>query len=193
MNLWLRLLVTFLGASMRAALPTPLDVSRLRFRVLPNDIDALLHMNNGRYLTVMDLGRVDLLIRTGLWNLVRRKGWTPLVGTALVNFRREMHVFQSYFLETRIAGWVGQLAVIEHKFVFAKGPRTGEVAAIALVRAGLYDRAQRAFVPLENIMKDLGVTVASPVLPPEALAFLDAEEKLRRAGAAEATSPANQP
>mgnify|MGYP003290859366 CR=1 FL=1 len=36
-----------------------LDDSRVCFRVLPNDCDVNLHMNNGRYWTIMDLGRAD--------------------------------------------------------------------------------------------------------------------------------------
>ena len=32
-------------------------------RVLPNDLDLLWHMNNGRYLSLMDQGRVDLMVR----------------------------------------------------------------------------------------------------------------------------------
>ena len=30
-------------------------------RVWPNDLDTNAHMNNGRYLTLMDLGRFDLM------------------------------------------------------------------------------------------------------------------------------------
>ncbi len=37
-----------------------LETSVLRFRVWPNDLDFNFHLNNGRYLTLMDIGR-DLL------------------------------------------------------------------------------------------------------------------------------------
>ena len=43
----------------------PTAVSRVRVRTLPTDIDLLKHMNNGRYGSLFDLGRFDLLIRTG--------------------------------------------------------------------------------------------------------------------------------
>ena len=47
----------------RAARPS----ARIRLTTLPTDIDILRHMNNGRYLSLFDLGRWDLLIRTGLF------------------------------------------------------------------------------------------------------------------------------
>jgi acyl-CoA thioesterase FadM len=37
-----------------------------QFRVLPNDIDINGHMNNGRYLTMLDLRIVEYFIRVGL-------------------------------------------------------------------------------------------------------------------------------
>ena len=46
-------------------------------------------MNNGRYLTLMDLGRADLVIRSGLWRAVLRHGWAPVVSAVKIRFRRE--------------------------------------------------------------------------------------------------------
>ena len=181
MNLWLRLLLVLLRSSLSRPLAAPLDTSSLRFHVWPNDLDVVGHMNNGRYLAIMDLGRVNLLLRIGLWRLMLRKKWTPMVGTATVLFRRELGPFQRYRLDTRIAGWRGHLAVMEQKFVIDQGQRAGHIAALGLVRAGLYDRAKRAFVPIPEIMAELGVNVETPPLSPEIAAFLDLEEHLRRA------------
>ena len=58
------------------------DESRLTFRVLPNDLDLNLHMNNGRYLTFMDLGRVHLLAQNGLLAHIRRACWMPVLAAA---------------------------------------------------------------------------------------------------------------
>jgi hypothetical protein len=78
LNLWFRLILLLLMTPWRPKLEGPLDVSRLRFTVLPNDLDASLHMNNGRYWTLMDLGRMDLLLRTGLWRA--RSGFVASFG-----------------------------------------------------------------------------------------------------------------
>ena len=57
MNLWLRLLLRSLTLSFRAPVP-PLGPCLTRFRVLPLDLEPLGHVNNGRYLTWLDLARV---------------------------------------------------------------------------------------------------------------------------------------
>jgi acyl-CoA thioesterase FadM len=71
-NLLLRLLATLIGARRRSPLG-PLDESVMTLRVLPTDVDANLHMNNGRYLSIMDLGRFDLTVRNGLLRATLRR------------------------------------------------------------------------------------------------------------------------
>lgn len=44
MNLWFRLLHLLLCSLFRPKLEAPFGVSRLQFRVLPNDLDSNLHM-----------------------------------------------------------------------------------------------------------------------------------------------------
>src|SRR5687768_16441057 len=39
------------------------DTSVLRFHVWPGDLDFFGHMNNGRFLTLMDSGRFDIMAR----------------------------------------------------------------------------------------------------------------------------------
>ncbi len=65
MNLIFRLLGLLLTTRWRGRLG-PLEESVLKLRVWPVDLDVNLHMNNGRYLSVMDLNRVDVILRTGL-------------------------------------------------------------------------------------------------------------------------------
>src|SRR5690606_21299243 len=50
------------------------EVGRIRLTTLPSDIDLLRHMNNGRYLSLFDLGRWDLLTRTGLFDVLKENG-----------------------------------------------------------------------------------------------------------------------
>lgn len=179
MNLWLRLLWLFLTSPWRARLAMPEGVSVLRMHVLPNDLDLSFHMNNGRYLAVMDLGRLDLLIRTGLGGAVWRHRWTPVANAVVIRFRRELRALDRYRLETRVAGWLEQAVLIEQTFVFAAGAREGQVAARALVKGALYDRAARRYVPVEEMMHALGLEAASPPLPPEFQAFLATDRAMR--------------
>lgn len=181
MNLWLRLLHLILAAFWRQRIVAPSGVSQLDFRVWPHDLDTSLHMNNGRYWTLMDLGRTDLMLRTGLWRAVLKRRWTPVVNAGEIRFRRELRLFQPFVLETRIRGWTDTHIVMEHR-ILAGEP--GAVAAIALVRAALYDRAGQRFVPVSEIMAEIGVAAESPELGPDVATFLAAEEALKAATAA---------
>jgi acyl-CoA thioesterase FadM len=181
MNLWLRLLWCILLQPFTSKLQVPSGVSTLNFRVMPHDLDAIGHMNNGRYLTMADLGRLDLVLASGLWREVVRNRWTPIASSVAIRFRREMRVFEPFRLETRLMGWDETILVIEHQFIFATGERAGQVASRALFKGGFYDRGIKAFVPVKTVMAAMGYTGASPQLPADVEAFLKADDAMRQA------------
>ena len=116
MNLIFRLIWIVIAAFRKPAVGI-LDETRIRLRVLPNDLDTNIHMNNGRYLTVMDLGRTDLTIRSGLWRAMRDNKWYPVVGSAKMVFRRPLDPFQAYELTTRVLGWDDKWVYMEQRFM----------------------------------------------------------------------------
>ncbi|MGE3247613.1 MAG: thioesterase family protein [Beijerinckiaceae bacterium] len=186
MNLWLRILLLLLATPFRPKLKPPFDVSRLTFRVWPNDLDTNLHMNNGRYLTVMDLGRLDLTLRMGLAGHARRNGWMPILSAANVLFRRELRPFQKYVLETRILWWSQTHFVMEHRMLVpAKSGESPHLAARALMHGGIYQRKAKRFVPVEEIMQIMGVEAESPEPGPDVEAALAAIRIKREVAAAQ--------
>src|SRR5688500_17953794 len=115
-----------------------------------HEIDTSLHMNNGRYWTLMDLGRADLMIRSGLWRAVVKHRWLPVVSAANIRFRRELRLFRPFVLKTRIVAWADTWVVIEHQ-VASRGRKSREILnAVALVRVGLYDRRTRRFITVNE-------------------------------------------
>lgn len=180
MNLWLRLLWLLLTARRRGALKLPEDGSILTFRVWPHDLDLSLHMNNGRYLTIMDLGRLDAMVRSDLWRAALKNKWTPIASAVAIRFRRELRPFQRYRLETRLACWDRTLVVMEQTFVIDGGERDGQIAARALFKGGIYDRKVGAFVTIATLMQTIGVSAQSPEPTPEIEAFLHADDTLRQ-------------
>jgi hypothetical protein len=64
MNLYLRL-ICVLWKIWRLPRKGVFDESRVTFRVLPTDCDVNFHLNNGRYLAFMDLGRLHLTAQIG--------------------------------------------------------------------------------------------------------------------------------
>ena len=184
MNLWFRLIWVLLKSRHRGPLTLPGGISVLSFRVWPHDLDLSVHMNNGRYLTLMDLGRLDALIRSGLWRHVLRNRWTPIASAVTVRFQRELRPFQKFRLETRLLCWGPILVVMEQTFVIDGGPRDGQAAARALFKGGVYDRKDKKFVEIARLMTLLGVSEISPPATPEVEAFLHADDQLKQAGKA---------
>jgi acyl-CoA thioesterase FadM len=181
MNLWLRVLHLIISSFFRAKINPVRDVSRLRFRVWPHDLDTSLHMNNGRYWTLMDLGRADIMIQSGLWRPIMKHGWVPVVSAGQIRFRREMRLFQPFTLESRILTWSEGHVVMEHRLVSQARDGSPILSAIALVKAGLYDRSEKSYVPIERLLQEIGLAMEPPGAAPEVLAFLHAEETLKRA------------
>ena len=127
-----------------------LGTSVLAFRVWPNDLDVNVHMNNGRFLSVMDLGRFDLTFRTGLGRAMLRNRWKPLVGGVTIRYRRSLDPFERYELHTRLLGWDAKWFFLEQRFL--KGGR--DLAAEGVVRA-LF-RGKGGNVPVAEVLRQMG-------------------------------------
>lgn len=181
MNLWLRLLWVAVAGLFGAALKLPSEPSRLSFRVWPHDLDPFGHMNNGRYLTIMDLGRTDLMVRSGLARAARNHKWTPIASAVVIRFRREMRLWQKFRLETRILWWDERQSVIEQLFVLSGGKYDGHIAAQAMFKGGLYDRSARQFVPVARLMEEAGFQSESPAMTEAVAAYLKTDEAMKRA------------
>lgn len=116
MNLYLRLL-RILISTLRAGSPQhALATARLKLRVWPHDCDLNFHMNNGRYLTVMDLGRLHLLGRMGLLAPLFRRKWAPVLAAAEISYIRPLAPFVAFELASRVAYWDEKYFYLEQTF-----------------------------------------------------------------------------
>jgi acyl-CoA thioesterase FadM len=154
-----RLIYVFLRAR-RAARQKPTERVETTLIVFPNDLDLNFHVNNGRYLTLMDLGRYDLILRTGLWPMLKKEGWYPVLSTASIRFRRSLRLFQRFNLSTQIVWWDEKWFFIEHQITVG-----GELYARALVK-GLF-RDRNGNVSVERMLKAAGQEAPDPGEAPE--------------------------
>jgi len=170
-NLWLRLLVVVLFRDRRRA--GVLDTTRIRVRVWPNDLDLNRHVNNGRYLSLADLGRIDWFLRTEALRFALRRRAMLVVGDAVAKFRRDLRVFQRFEIHSRLLGWDERWGFLEHRFV-----RGGRVLGVVAIR-GMFRAAEGPLNPSE-VMVELGGPPESPPLPEWALAWNRGSEELSR-------------
>lgn len=135
MNLYFRLLVFMIRVRFRSRL-SMWDTSTVSFRVNPADLDVQRHMNNGRYLTLMDLGRMDLMLRSGFWKKVTDQGWYPVIAGQSITYRRSLTLWQKFELSSRVIGHDERWIYMEQVF------RVGEkVYADAVIRARFLRRS----------------------------------------------------
>jgi acyl-CoA thioesterase FadM len=158
MNLLLRLFLTFMLSPRRGRLHV-LDRCVTPFRVWPNDLDVLRHMTNGRYFTILDLARVDLMVRSGMWPQLKKLGWYPVVTLETMRFHRSLELWDRYDVATRVIGWDDRHVFIEQAFV-----RDGGQVALGVVRARFLKRSGGT-VPTSELLALAHVTHASPALP----------------------------
>jgi acyl-CoA thioesterase FadM len=170
LNLYFRLLLTILRAlrAPRIRLGEPVE---LTLRVLPTDLDLNGHMNNGRYLTLVDLGLVTLFIRSGFARLCMKKGWRPMGGGSIVFFRRGLTLFQRFTLRFTLVAWDEFWSYCRFEFI-----REGELCATGFMKGAAAGRG--GLVRNAHIYPVLGYEAASPAFPDDLRAWIESDRLL---------------
>ena len=117
MNLHFRMLWVWLNSLRRERLPIGVAESRLRMVTLPNDLDFNRHMTNGRYLTIADLSRIDLFLRTGLVKVMLKEKWAPVITEHTMTYKRSLRLFQRFDLVMQLTHWDERCFYMSHQFI----------------------------------------------------------------------------
>ena len=174
MNLWFRLLKIMIFGLLGKPVPWD-EPTQVFFRVWPTDLDINLHMTNSRYLAMMDLGRVNMLLRTGLWRWIRREKYAPVIAGAMVRFRRPVEPFAPIALKTRFLGWDTKWLFIEHRM-----ERRGELVCLAVVKAAFVAKTGPVLPAI--IAQQLGHSGEQKPLPEWIAKWLAAEHAASQGG-----------
>ena len=160
----LRLGTVGVGAWRRGSVGV-LDVVRTPMRVWLDDVDTYAHMNNGRFFTLMDLGRWELSVRTGLLRAAMERKWRPVVVAATTRFRRELRPLERFELSSAIRTWDAKYFYVEHRF-----EKAGELHAQGFVR--VVNRVGSATVPPAEMFAVVGHQGPAPTPGPELAAWI---------------------
>jgi acyl-CoA thioesterase FadM len=167
---WLRLFRVGVGL-VKASRVDMFATTRVALRVWPNDLDMNLHVNNGRYLALADIGRLHWFVLSGSLGVARRQHAFPVIGDALAKFRRDLKVFQSFEIHTRLVGWDSKWGYIEHRFV-----RRRRVVGMVVIR-GLFKGPGGPIDP-GVLLAGLAHSAPSPQLPEWTIRFQQSSELL---------------
>lgn len=164
---------------------------RTRLRVWPNDLDLFLHVNNGVYFSLCDLGRVDLMLRSGSLGVVSGRRRIFMVAAETIQLHRPLGVFQRFDIHTRVIGWDEKAFFVEHRFSVASGAvgagdaSRDETVALCAVEGRVFDRKLGLIRP-GDILERLDITGPSPPLPEWVQRWTDDQRALRETIRAEA-------
>lgn len=106
------------------------QVSRLNMRVSFWHTDLNIHLTNSRYLYLMDKGRLHLLAVSGLLSTCFKEKILPMTVGVDIQYRRELKLWQSFTLDTRITRVRDRVLEMEQTFLVGK-----RVHARALVKS----------------------------------------------------------
>lgn len=134
----------------------------------PVDIDIWMELNNGRTLTLYDLGRIVMFHRMGLTAVMREKQWAGTVAGSSVRYRRRVRMFDRIEMHSRIAGWDGRFLYLVQSMW-----RDGECTSEGLFRNAVTSR--KGLVPMDEAAQGIGFTGTPPELPGWITAWAAAE------------------
>ncbi|WIX32154.1 acyl-CoA thioesterase [Salinicola sp. JS01] len=102
--------------------------------VLPNDIDVNGHVNNGRFMTVCDLNRIDFFIRTGLARIMLQRKWMPIISYHDMNYYKSLKFGKRYRCGMSMERWDEKYFYMRHWFTNASGATVAEGVSRAVIR-----------------------------------------------------------
>jgi acyl-CoA thioesterase FadM len=174
MNLYLRLLWTLLRCWRMPRIEAGDSLLR-SLRVLPNDLDINGHMNNGRYLTVVDLMLMEYFVRSGFARVMLREGWRPMSGGSFISYRRGLKPFQTYDLRFRLDACDGEWNYMRFEFT-----SRGKVCAAGYMKGAAV--SGRGLVPNAVSYAKMGMDVPAAPLPAPVRHWLAAEQGVMAVG-----------
>ncbi|WP_299287767.1 acyl-CoA thioesterase [uncultured Tateyamaria sp.] len=146
---------------------TDLHVSR--HMVWPWDLDGFLELNNGRALTLYDLGRLGMAFRTGLVTVLKARKWGLTMAGSSVRYRRRLHAFERFETRSRAVCWDDKFTYIEQSM----WKSDGECASHVLYRAAVTDK--NGIVTPDRVLAAMGTNAVSPPMPDWIAAWVRAE------------------
>lgn len=136
----------------------------------PWDLDFWFELNNGRTLSIYDLGRIPLASRMGLMKTLKAENWGLTVAGSSVRYRRRVRAFNRLEMRSRLVAWDARFVFLEQSMWYK-----GECTSHALFRMAITD--QNGIVATDRILAAMGSEAVAPEMPEWIAAWVDAESK----------------
>lgn len=137
---------------------------------LPWDLDPWNELNNGRTLTLYDLGRIPLSNRTGLVQILRTNKWGLTVAGSVVRYRRRVQMFDKLVMKSRCITWDARFFYLEQSM----WKTDGECASHAVYRSAVVGTG--GIVNPAEVIKQTTHTGPPPPMPDFIAKWIVAED-----------------
>lgn len=134
----------------------------------PWDLDMWMELNNGRTLTLFDLGRLPMARRTGMIEVLRARRWGITVAGGSIRYRRRVRMFDRITMKSRGICWDEKFLYTEQS-MWVKGTCTSH-ALLRLAATGA-----EGIVPPARLLAEMGVDQPSPGMPDWVAAWVAAD------------------
>ncbi len=138
-----------ISASFKDKVKDEHSVTKISTRVWFSDIDLYPELNNGRHLSIMDLGRYCHGIQMGLFAVLRKNKWGLMVAGNFTRYRRRIKLLQKFTIETEIVGYDDRWF-----YFYQKNVRKGVIHSSALIRTAI--TSKDGLVPSKNLVDQMG-------------------------------------
>lgn len=133
--------------------------SHLRFWVTPFDCDINWHLNNGSYLKLMDVGRIDYLLRAGFIRGFVKDAFGAAVVRVEIDFKKSVPPGTFITLDSEVIGRTEKSFIMRQ--VFHAGPKVvAEAKAIFVVTH------KGRSVPTDKVISKLPEAIQKSFLQP---------------------------
>jgi len=147
---------------------TPLGTHVSYHRCWPLDIDLYMEMNNGRILTILDLGRSSLAYRAGLLQALHKQGWGLTMAGTSVRYRKRIRPFVKFRVVSKAIGWDDKFMYLDQSIWIGE-----ECAVQALYRSAVTDK--NGLVRPERLFEAMDFDEPQPQLPDWVEAWIEAD------------------
>ena len=135
----------------------------------PWDLDVFAELNNGRVLTLYDLGRFAMSRRIGLMAVLKEQRWGLAVAGASVRYRQRVRVFERITMRSRGICWDTRFFYIEQSMWTAKGGCASHI----LLRTAV--TGPKGIIPPAQVLAAMNLSQVSPAMPGWAAAWISAD------------------
>lgn len=148
----------------------PLEMHVSHHICLPWDIDVWMELNNGRTLTLYDLGRIPFAFRSGLIKTLRSNGWGLTMAGASVRYRRRIRMFEVIEMRSRVVFWDNRFIYVEQSM----WKKNGECANHIVYRAAV--TSDSGIVDPTQVAEASGIDPTPPKAPAWVAAWISADQ-----------------